>query len=183
MVVSSCIPSLPPYIFISMTHFLRFLFISIMVSDISSSHVHKFVFTSHRCLDFQLQTLFWSATLPYCVNSSPWSQNRYFSFLRKRNKNATILRRGCNRKRAVFSFNLSSHNTFTLLSIYSPLYMKTLKIWEALLSWDSKSSLLQLSSTSRKTSLAEASCKRFEATPTATATRTSYFNMNIRVIA
>ena len=40
----------------------------------------KSVFVSHRCLDFQLQTLFWLAAQPHdCVNSSPCSQNRYVS--------------------------------------------------------------------------------------------------------
>ena len=38
------------------------------------------VFVSHRCLLFQLQTLFWLAAQPHdCVNSLPWSQNRYVS--------------------------------------------------------------------------------------------------------
>ena len=52
-----------------------FMLVSIMICYTSGSHVHKFVFTSHRCLDVQLQTLFWMATLLHCVNSSPWSLN------------------------------------------------------------------------------------------------------------
>ena len=41
-----------------MTHFLRFLFVSIMTCDTSGSHVPKFVFTFRRGLDLELQTLF-----------------------------------------------------------------------------------------------------------------------------
>ena len=72
---------------IFMTHFLHFRVCQkIMISYTSGSHVHKFVFSFHRCLDVQLQTLFWMATLPHCVNTSPWILNRYNLFLSKWNE-------------------------------------------------------------------------------------------------
>ena len=37
------------HIFTFMTHFLRFLFVSIMTCDTSGSHVHKFVLHFHTC--------------------------------------------------------------------------------------------------------------------------------------
>ena len=49
------------------------MLVSIVICD-------KSVFVSHRCLDFQLQTLFSLAAQPHdCVNSSPSNQNRYVS--------------------------------------------------------------------------------------------------------
>ena len=47
------------------------MFVSIMIWNILGLRVHKFVFVSRRCLDFQLHTLFRLATLTRCVNSSP----------------------------------------------------------------------------------------------------------------